>query len=41
MAIAGLRRDSALSEETIAEHSIRFDRLTERIERIERRLELI
>jgi predicted trehalose synthase len=41
VSLAGLRRDIALSEETTAEHSLRFDRMNARIERIERRLELI
>ncbi|MFZ5508658.1 MAG: hypothetical protein ACOZCP_01260 [Pseudomonadota bacterium] len=40
MAIAGLRRDAAHTEEGLAEHSLRFDHLEERIERIEQRLAL-
>jgi hypothetical protein len=35
-----LRRDIANNEESWAEQNIRINRLTERIERIERRLEL-
>jgi chromosome segregation ATPase len=40
MAVAGLRRDIALTDEATAEQSLRIDHLSERIERIERRLEL-
>lgn len=39
-AIAGLRRESASDAENAAEQSARIDRLAERMERIERRLEL-
>ena len=38
--LAGLRRDFAHSDEGAAETGVRVDRLAERIERIERRLEL-
>lgn len=38
--VAGLRRDIAHNEEATAEQSIRIDRMAERIERIERRLEI-
>ena len=41
IAIAGLRRDLAHSDEAYAEQNLRMDRISERIERIERRLELI
>ena len=41
IALAGLRRDIAHNEEAWAEQSHRMDHLVERIERIERRLELI
>lgn len=41
LAIAGLRRDQAHFDESHAETSVRMDRLNERIERIERRLELL
>ena len=40
VSISGLRRDMALSDETTAEQSVRMDRMNDRIERIERRLEL-
>ncbi|WP_028990383.1 hypothetical protein RG903_04975 [Thermithiobacillus tepidarius DSM 3134] len=40
LAIAGLRRDMAHFDESHAEISVRIDRMNERIERIERRLEL-
>lgn len=40
VAIAGLRRDIAQSEESSAEFSVRIDRLAQRVDRIERRLEL-
>ena len=40
LSIAGLRRDIAHGEEGIAEHSVRMDTLSDRIDRIERRLEL-
>lgn len=40
MAIAGLRRDIALTDEAAAEHRLSLDHLAERVERIERRLEL-
>jgi chromosome segregation ATPase len=39
VAVSSLRRDIANNEESWAEQSIRIDRLAERIERIERRLE--
>ncbi|HPO18304.1 MAG TPA: hypothetical protein PLO07_03850 [Rubrivivax sp.] len=38
-AVAGLRRDFAHADEHAALLSVRFDRMNERIERIERRLE--
>lgn len=40
LAVAGLRRDVAHTDEGAAEQSVRLDRLAERIDRIERRLEL-
>jgi hypothetical protein len=40
IAIAGLRRDMAHFDEGSAEQSLRLDRLAERVDRIERRLEL-
>jgi uncharacterized coiled-coil protein SlyX len=40
VAIAGLRRDIAHFDEGAAEQSLRLDRLVERVDRIERRLEL-
>ncbi len=40
IALSSIRRDIAHNEETWAEQSIRIDHLTERLERIERRLEL-
>ena len=40
LAIAGLRRDMAHYEEGSAEQGLRMDRLAERIERIEKRLDL-
>lgn len=40
VAIAGLRREIAQNEEGAAEQSVRLDHLVERIERIERRLDL-
>ncbi|PKM06319.1 MAG: hypothetical protein CVV14_13060 [Gammaproteobacteria bacterium HGW-Gammaproteobacteria-4] len=40
VAMAGLRRDVAHAEEGAAEGGVRVDRLAERIERIERRLDL-
>jgi hypothetical protein len=40
LAIVGARREIVYSEETTAEQSIRIDRLAERIDRIETRLEL-
>jgi chromosome segregation ATPase len=40
VAVAGLRRDIAHNEEATAEQSLRIDRINERIERIERRLEI-
>ena len=39
-AVAGLRRDFAHADENTALLSVRLDRMNERIERIERRLEL-
>jgi len=41
LAIAGLRRDLAHYEEGSAEQGLRMDRLAERIERIENRLDLM
>ncbi|OJU91338.1 MAG: hypothetical protein BGO13_10935 [Burkholderiales bacterium 66-5] len=38
--LAGLRRDLAHADEGTAGTGVRVDRLTERIERIERRLEI-
>jgi peptidoglycan hydrolase CwlO-like protein len=40
ISVASLRRDFAHSDENAAATSVRIDRLNERIERIERRLEL-
>ncbi|WP_123102010.1 hypothetical protein [Acidithiobacillus sulfuriphilus] len=40
VSVASLRRDFAHSEENAASMGIRMDRMNERIERIERRLEL-
>ena len=40
IAVSSLKRDIAYNEETQAEQSVRIDHLAERIERIERRLEL-
>ena len=40
LAVAGLRRDVAHSDESAAEQGVRIDHLAERIDRIERRLEL-
>ncbi|MHB1531477.1 hypothetical protein [Acidithiobacillus sp.] len=40
ISVASLRRDFGHSEEIAASMSVRVDRLNERIERIERRLEL-
>jgi len=39
-AIAGVRRDQASDAENVAHHSMRIDRLSERLDKIERRLEL-
>ena len=41
IAIAGLRRDMVHNEEGWAEQSVRIDHLAERLDRIEKRLELI
>jgi predicted trehalose synthase len=41
IALAGMRRDMAHNDEAWAEQSVRIDRINERIERIERRLELV
>lgn len=41
LGIAGLKRDQSHSYEDAARQQLSIDRLTERIERIERRLELI
>lgn len=41
IAVAGLRRDQAWSFGEIAEQNARHDRLTDRVERIERRLDLL
>lgn len=38
--LAGLRREQAYDAETAAHHSSRIDRLVQRIDRIEKRLEL-
>lgn len=38
--LAGLRRDFAHADENTASMSVRMDRINERIERIEKRLEL-
>ena len=40
MAIAGLRSDMVHTDEAAAEQSVRIDHLAERLDRIERRLEL-
>ena len=40
-AVAGLRRDFAHSDENTAAMSVRLDRLSERFDRIEKRLELV
>jgi septal ring factor EnvC (AmiA/AmiB activator) len=40
LAVAGLRRDMAHTDEAAAEQNVRMDHLAERVERIERRLEL-
>ena len=40
ISVAGLRRDIAHGEEIDATGSVRVDRLAERIDRIERRLEI-
>ena len=40
ISVAGLRRDIAHGEEIDAAGSVRVDRLAERIDRIERRLEI-
>jgi hypothetical protein len=40
VSVAGLRRDIAHGEEVDASSGVRLDRLSERIDRIERRLEL-
>jgi chromosome segregation ATPase len=39
-AVAGLRRDNANLYDDMAGHHARYDRLAERVERIERRLDL-
>jgi hypothetical protein len=41
MSIAGLRRDQALDAEAYAAMETRFDRMRERVERIERRLDMV
>ena len=41
LAVAGLRRDFAHADENAAAMSVRLDRLSERFDRIERRLELV
>jgi hypothetical protein len=38
--LAGLRRDFAHADETAAAMGVRLDRMNDRIERVERRLEL-
>jgi hypothetical protein len=40
VAVAGLRRDIAHNEEATAEQGLRIDRIADRVERIEKRLEL-
>lgn len=40
LGLAGLRRDSAYTDEAAAGMSVRMDRMNDRIERVERRLEL-
>jgi septal ring factor EnvC (AmiA/AmiB activator) len=40
LAVASLRRDVAHTDESAAEQNVRVDHLAERIDRIERRLEL-
>jgi hypothetical protein len=39
-AVAGLKRDQASTFADTADHHARYDRLTERLERVERRLDL-
>ncbi|MGQ0621511.1 MAG: hypothetical protein ACT4QA_16585 [Panacagrimonas sp.] len=39
--IAGVRREQALDAEAVAHVEARFDRMTDRIDRIERRLDLV
>ena len=41
VSVAGLRRDFAHSDENSAAMSVRLDRLNERFDRIEKRLELV
>lgn len=41
VSVAGLRRDLAHSDENGASMSVRLDRLSERFDRIEKRLELV
>ena len=40
LALAAIQRDLAHNDEGLAEHGVRLDQLAERIERVERRLEL-
>ena len=41
VSVAGLRRDFAHSDEQVAAMSVRLDRLSERFDRTEKRLELV
>ncbi len=41
VSVAGLRRDFAHSDEQVAAMSVRLDRLSERFDRMEKRLELV
>ena len=41
VSVAGLRRDFAHSDQNIAAMSVRLDRLNERFDQIEKRLELV
>jgi hypothetical protein len=41
IALAAIRRDQSYTDGVWAEQSVRIDKISERIERIERRLELV
>jgi septal ring factor EnvC (AmiA/AmiB activator) len=41
LAVASLRRDAAHTDELAADQGVRIDHLAERVDRIERRLELL